>query len=205
MELEELTGVQFSMKALIALSMLTFLSVASAATPARAADSAAPQPAAWLQHNLIVSLHDLPRTYSCDDLWYKFRDVLLEIGARADYKILPYDCDSTSPQLQLNFALPQGLGPSQQQYADLDATSKTVELEPGKPSTLNSSDCQLAKQMNASLFPAIPLKVDGSQFECTANGKSHFELTVAALTPVKEPNSALAAETRAKSPLASHH
>lgn len=190
------------MKALIALAMLAFLPATYAAAPAHAAAGAAPQPAAWLQHNLIVSLHDLPKTYSCNDLWYKFRDVLLEIGARADYKILPYDCDSHSPQVQLNFMLPQALSPSQKQYADLDAAPKTVELQPGKPSTLKASDCDLVSQMYSYLFPAIPLKVTSSQLACTASAKAqpHFELSVAALTPAAEPSPALAAEPTAKSP-----
>ena len=90
---------------------LAFVSAAYAAAPAQPRSDAAAQPAEWLQHDLIVSLHNLPRTYSCNDLWYKFRDVLLAIGARADYKILPYDCGSRSPQVQLNFMLPQALSP----------------------------------------------------------------------------------------------
>lgn len=187
--------------------MLAFVSAAYAAAPAQPSSNAAAQPAAWLQHDLIVSLHDLPKTYACDDLWYKFRDVLLEIGARADYKILPYDCNSRSPQVQLNFMLPQALTPAQRQYADLDATPKTVELEPGKPSTLKASDCDLVSQMNSYLFTAIPLKVVSSQLSCTASAKAqpHFELSVAALTPATAPSPALAAQPSAKSPHPSQH
>src|SRR6476469_6926434 len=100
-ELDGRKRLQSSMRALSAIfATLAFVSAAYCA-PAQPSSNAAAQPAAWLQHDLIVSLHNLPRTYSCDDLWYKFRDVLLEIGARADYKILPYDCNSRSPQVQL--------------------------------------------------------------------------------------------------------
>ena len=195
------------MRALAISAMLAFVSGAFAAAPAQPSSNAAAQPAAWLQHDLIVSLHDLPKTYSCDDLWYKFRDVLLAIGARADYKILPYDCNSRSPQVQLNFMLPQALTPAQRQYADLDATPKTVELEPGKPSTLKASDCDLVSQMNSYLFTAIPLKVVSSQLSCTASAKAqpHFELSVAALTPATAPSPALAAQPSAKSPHPSQH
>lgn len=195
------------MRALAISAMLALVSAAYAAAPAQPSSNAAAQPAAWLQHDLIVSLHDLPKTYACDDLWYKFRDVLLEIGARADYKILPYDCNSRSPQVQLNFMLPQALTPAQRQYADLDATPKTVELEPGKPSTLKASDCDLVSQMNSYLFTAIPLKVVSSQLSCTASAKAqpHFELSVAALTPATAPSPALAAQPSAKSPHPSQH
>jgi len=188
------------MRALIVSAILAFAPAAHAASPAPTSNHTAAQPAAWLQHDLIVSLHNLPRTYSCNDLWYKFRDVLLEIGARADYQILPYDCESRSPQLQLKFALPQALSPSQRQYADLEATPKTVELQPGQPSTLKASDCDLVSQMNTYFFPAIPLKVTGSQLPCAtpAEGRPKFELSVAAFTPAAESNPALASENPAK-------
>jgi hypothetical protein len=192
------------MKALIAPTMLGFLSATYAAVPAH---GAAPEPAAWLRHDIIVSLHDLPRTYACNDLWYKFRDVLLEIGARADYKILPYDCATRSPQVQLNFMLPEALSPAQKQYADLDATPKTVEIQPGTPSTLKASDCDLVSQMDSYLFPAIPLKVVSSQLACAASAKEqpHFELSVAALTPAAKLSPALAAQPTSKSSQPSRH
>lgn len=189
------------MRALIVCSMLAFVPAVYAAAPVQSTSVAAAQPAAWLQHDIVVALHNLPKTYSCNDLWYKFRDVLLEIGARADYKILPYDCGSRSPQVQLNFMLPEALSPSQKQYADLDAAPKTVELHPGNPSTLKTADCDLVSQMNSEFFPAIPLKVVSTRLECTASGKAepHFELSVAALTPAKQPGPALAAQPSAKS------
>lgn len=205
MELDARSGVQFNMKALVVLAMLAFAPALYAA-PAQPNKEAA-QPAAWLQHNLIVALHDLPETYSCNDLWYKFRDVLLEIGARADYQIVPYDCGTRSPQVQLNFMLPEPLSASQAQYADLDAKPQTVELRPGEPATLNTSDCDLVSQMSSSFFPAIPLRVVSSQLECTATGKAkpHFELSVAAVTPAQQPSPALAAQPTAKSPQPDRH
>jgi len=206
MELEPRKGIKFNMKALVVSALLASVAAAHAAVPAHPSSDAAAQPAAWLQHDLIVSLHNLPKTYSCNDLWYKFRDVLLEIGARADYKILPYDCDSRSPQVQLNFMLPQALAPAQKQYADLNATPKTVELQPGKPSTLKASDCDLVSQMNSYLFPAIPLKVVSAQLECKATGKPKpFEMSIAALTPIEQPSPALAAEPPRNSSQPSRH
>jgi len=191
------------MQALIVLSVLAFLPSAYAATPAQTTNGAA-QPATWLEHNLIVNLNNLPKNYSCDDLWYKFRDVLLAIGARADYKITTYQCgkdagvQGRSPRVQLSFWLPKALTPAQQQWSDVSATPRTVKLQPGEPSTLTPVDCDLVSQMNALLFPAIPLKVVSSQLNCSASSKSqpHFELSVAALTPVESPGPAAAAEPR---------
>ncbi len=204
MELEPRKAIKLNMKALVVSALLAFVAAANAGAPVQPSSNAAAQPAAWLQHDLIVSLHNLPKTYSCNDLWYKFRDVLLELGARADYKILPYDCNSRSPQVQLKFMLPQALTPAQKQYADLNATPKTVELQPGKPSTLKTSDCDLVSQMNSYFFPAIPLKVVSAQLECKASGKPKpYEISVAALTP--EPSPALAAEPSAKSSHPARH
>jgi hypothetical protein len=53
----------------------------------------------WLGARL-VDLHDLPQRYSCDDLWYKFRDVLLAMGGRPDIKILVYRCERGLPDGQ---------------------------------------------------------------------------------------------------------
>ena len=54
----------------------------AASVVARARSNDAARPAEWVRHNLIVKLHDLPKRYSCNDLWYRFRDILLDIGAR---------------------------------------------------------------------------------------------------------------------------
>ncbi|HEY4210774.1 MAG TPA: hypothetical protein VGM84_04805 [Steroidobacteraceae bacterium] len=47
------------------------------------------QPATRFGHDLIVRLEHLPKRYSCDDLWYRFRDVLRALGARADFTARP--------------------------------------------------------------------------------------------------------------------
>ena len=54
--------------------------------------AATPQPAVWMLHMVQVQLHDLPKNYSCYDLWYRFREVLQKIGARPDWKITTQGC-----------------------------------------------------------------------------------------------------------------
>jgi hypothetical protein len=170
-------------KAPFVVSMLALVSAAYAVERAHAV-SLPRQSAVWAQQDLIVALHDLPKHYSCDDLWYKFRDVLLAIGARADYKILPYDCNGSAPKVEVKFMLPREVSAAQQKWADLSVTRKTVQLRPGQPATLEASDCVLLKQMKDSLLSALPVKVVSAQVTCE---KPQFEVSIAALAPAPLP------------------
>src|ERR1700719_1536202 len=68
------------------------------------------QAALWTAHDLIVNFRHLPKIYSCDALWYKFRDVLRALGARPDLSIVTFQCGrelgslALSPQVHLYFA-----------------------------------------------------------------------------------------------------
>jgi hypothetical protein len=73
----------------------------------------------------------LPQRYSCDDLWYRFRVILLSIGANPNLKVVPYHCDSHSPKVQLQFSLPEPVNGAQARFADLRAVNDTITLEPG--------------------------------------------------------------------------
>ncbi len=160
----------------------------------------APLPAAWIRHDVIVALNHLPKRYSCDDLWYRFRDVLLAIGARADYQILPYRCEKSlgprgrSPQVQLTFWLPEVLSGAQQKWADLSVVRTTVDLQPGQPSTLDASDCELLRQIKAALLPTLPVKVMSYRLACEKPRARHpsFQLSLSALLPANPPSNTLA-------------
>lgn len=161
-------------------------SAASVAAPAQVG-----QPAVWTPHDLIVSLDHLPKLYSCDDLWYKFRDVLRAIGARADMRILPYQCGrglgslAYSPQVHLHFSIPQTLSRTQARWAEIDVEPRTVRLEPGHPASINSSDCELLRQMKDGLLAALPDRIVSFHLACHAPAtRAPFSVSVEALTPV---------------------
>ena len=161
------------------------------AAVALAAEPAAPGPATaaqWMPHELIVSLNDLPRAYSCDDLWYRFHDVLVAIGAR-DWRILTYDCRDAaahphaSPKVELRFQLPAALSAADARFADFAATPATVRIAPGSPSSLTGDDCELMKQMTAGLLAALDLQAQ-ARFRCAAAAPAaRFAITVRALFP----------------------
>ncbi|MGH8267641.1 MAG: hypothetical protein ACRETS_09995, partial [Steroidobacteraceae bacterium] len=168
---------------------------ASAATPIAAATAAAAPgvagPAEWRAWNLIVNLQDLPQPYSCDDLWYRFHDLLLAIGARPDMQILTYHCGSTrerstrSPSVQLQFQLPSALSGPQARYADMSAVRTTISFGPGQPRSLTGEDCELLKQINSNLLAALPVHIVAARLACRAPAAAGrpFALRVQALIP----------------------
>ena len=145
-------------------------------------------PAEWMPHELIVNLTDLPRAYSCNDLWYRFHDVLSAIGAR-EMRILTYDCTDTaahahgSPNVELKFQLPGALTSAQARFADVSANDSAVRFLPGSPRSLSGDDCELMRQMTAGLFGALGLHTDAT-FRCDAKAPAkRFVVTVRALLP----------------------
>jgi hypothetical protein len=159
------------------------------------AAAAAPQPggpAEWRPHDIIVDLHNLPVRYTCDDLWYKFHDVLLTLGAGPQMEIVTYRCGpqlgelANSPSVQLRFSLPELLDTGQARWADIDATPRTVRLTPGHPASLRDSDCELLRQLKDELLAALPDRVVSFNLACAAPRPARwpFNVTVQALTPV---------------------
>jgi hypothetical protein len=156
----------------------------------RVAAEPSTEPAIWTQYDILVDLHQLPKRYSCDALWYKFHDVLWSIGAREIKEILPYQCGSgagplaLSPRVHVRFALPSVVRADQ---ASLSVASRTIRLRPGEPRSLDASDCALLSQMKDTLFAALPIRVVSSSLECGAPGHSEFSVLIQALTPQREP------------------
>ena len=154
------------------------------ATPALAL-SPPTTPAVWTPHAILVDLENLPKSYTCDELWYKFRAVLLSIGARPSVTITPFYCDGRSPSVELQFSIPQALQDKQTQFADLEASDNIITLEPGHPKPLDSGDCELLRQITEGLFPDLPLHLMSFRLACYVPQKkhTHFQVTVKALTP----------------------
>jgi hypothetical protein len=167
---------------------------AATALPAAAASAAAgaAAPAEWRSWDLIVDLQDLPQAYTCDELWYRFHDLLQVLGARPDMQILTYHCGSShaqatrSPRVQLQFELPNPLSESQARYADMSAVRTTVRIGPGQPHSFTAGDCELLKQINSQLLAALPVRVVGARLSCPAAGgaaRQPFALRVQTLVP----------------------
>jgi hypothetical protein len=181
------------MKSLRLLTVACGLSVmsaaASAAMPAQAA-----QGAVWAVHDLTVHLNHLPRVYSCDDLWYKFRDVLLAIGARPDPNIATFRCGpglgqlAYSPEVRVQFAMPEPVNVAPDRSADVNVHPQTVRLEPGHPASLNAGDCELLRQMKNGLLAVLPHRIVSFRLACDAPPtRWPFSVSLETVTPVGVP------------------
>jgi len=174
------------------------LTVAVNCAAARAADPAAPaatpssaRPALWRTYDMIVSLQNLPRTYTCDQLWYEFHGILLRLGAWPySINILPYHCspspggDMRSPDVQVHFQLPIFLHGAAVKAAPAQAVERTIRLAPGEPKTLHASDCQLMQQVSASLLRSISGRVDHERFDCSAPPRRSGNFSVSLTLPM---------------------
>lgn len=160
--------------------------------PARAApaDPGTGRPALWRTYDMIVNFQSLPRTYTCDQLWYEFHGILLRLGAPlVGINILPYHCspspggDMKSPSVQVRFQLPFLLQPGLK-GAPFTAVERPIRLSPGEPKTLHASDCQLFRQIDQTLLASLPVKAHDAHFDCSAPPPRSGEFAVTLTVPV---------------------
>lgn len=157
---------------------------------------AAPRPALWRTFNMIVNLQNLPRTYTCNELWYEVHGILQRLGAWPySINILPYNCSPTpsgymkSPDVQVGFQLPFFLEGAAAKGAPAQAVERTIRLSPGEPQTLHSADCQLMQQLSQTLLASLPVRVDEQHFDCSAPPPrgTRFNVTLTLPMAVKMP------------------
>jgi len=176
-----------------ALTLTAALAVSAslpAAGPKATAAPAGTTPAEWMTHRILVSLSDLPRGYTCNDLWYRFKDVMFAIGAQ-QLQILTYNCADKNPQshgspkVELKFQFPTALTGDNVRYADFQGTTTSVRLAAGHPASLTADDCALVQQMAAGIFAPLGVKTTESKFPCAAPAgeAGDYAITVLALLP----------------------
>lgn len=132
----------------------------------------------WAQHDEIQDLRKLDKHYTCSDMFYKYRDVLELLGARAGATIYAYGCSGTkgtsprdAPRVELRYEVPSPYPASATLPPKLiKATLTTIELAPGHPSSLQPGDCSLVENMRAMLLPAIGAQLESSHLDCEAKG-----------------------------------
>jgi hypothetical protein len=169
----------------IAASMLLQVSSASA--------SAATQLAFWAQHDEIDYLDNLPRPYSCDELYYKYRDVLLRLGARPGMKIYAYGCvhgdrvaSKVRPHVDLTYEIPKALPPSAVTPSSLQAKLQTLHLGPGHPKALDTGDCILVEDMRQTVLASFASHFDTGDPHCSSTHSlsRKFDVEVQTLLPL---------------------
>lgn len=171
--------------------------VSATGSTAAQGSAAAGRPALWRTYDMIINLQNLPRTYTCDQLWYEFRGILVRLGAWPySISILPYHCSPTptadmkSPDVQVHFQLPFFLQGVAAKSAPVRAIERTIRLAPGEPKTLQTSDCQLLQQIDGTLFANILAHVDAASFHCSADPRraADFDVTLSLPVAVRMPS-----------------
>ncbi len=155
---------------------------------AQTASPDAPVTAYWAEHAEVDELGKLSKPYSCDDLFYKYRDILLKLGVRPGIKIYTYGCNrpgqpaSGTTKVDLTYALPHPAP------AGFKAYQRSIKLAPGEPKSLTADDCALLDDMRQTVIAAISSQVDARGLDC-GNGHHHkkFELTVQVLVAADDP------------------
>lgn len=168
------------------------IGLAVAAPPTALAGGTAQPPtnpsAAWVAHDINVRLYNLPRSYSCDDLRQKFRDVLLVLGARPDLDVLTSRCElgSRSPSVRVRFSMPETIESTANHATVVEVSTAVVRLEPGRPVSLDATDCELMRQIKDGLLAPISQHVTTFNLACSAPSSkgARFNLSVRTLQPV---------------------
>ena len=170
----------------IALGFLLAVSLAAAATTAATAAHVSPptdRPAIWRSYDLDVDLQNLPRTYTCDQLWYVFHGILLRLGVPiASLNVLPYRCstsptgDLRSPHVQVSFRMPAVVKGAAVKWSQLSAGRRVVLIRPGEPKHLEAGDCRLLRQIRETLLASLPVQVVHGSLHCGA--AAPFSVTV---------------------------
>lgn len=142
--------------------------------PALADQTARPVAGYWARHDEIERLEDLPKRYSCNDLYYKYRDVLALLGAPAGASILSFGCSGTSgtslkdpTRVELRYQIATPFPASAQPQASLKIAQRTITLQPGSPRSLQADDCALVQKMAGLLIPASGAHVESSVTHCS--------------------------------------
>ena len=180
--------------AIVTLAAALALARVEAAAPAASAVPQYPAWATWAQKDLIIKLDPLPRRYACNALWYKFRDVLLAIGAKPGISILVYPCDGKAdlavidPNVHLQFFMPEVLPKATAGWAQFKAVPRKVELGPGHPPSLDASDCDLLRQMKGALLDSLAQHVDHADLTCQPSKASTKSFSVELDTLVSTDN-----------------
>ena len=144
------------------------IGLALAAAPT--AQSPTSQSATWVAHDINLNLYNLPRSYFCDELREKFRDVLLALGARPDLSVLTSRCEpgSRSPSVRVRFSMPEIIESAAKGGTVVEASAALVRLEPGHPVSLEATDCELLRQIKDGLLAPTSQHVTTFNLACSA-------------------------------------
>jgi hypothetical protein len=168
------------MRSVTAIAGAGMMLVGSLAVPAAPA-TGNPIAAVWREQQVMFIYGARTSRYSCEGLEEKLRVLLLELGARADVKVLADGCEVKMPSLKLVFsspALPRA--PARPAHpgdlAAVDARFEQFTLTSDAFRNFTAADCELVEDFVRQVLPRLAARAVRQDIACVRypEGGSHY-------------------------------
>lgn len=158
---------------------------------APAASGAEPTAAAWTAKELIFVYQGHTTNYSCDALQARMKEILLQLGARADLQVWPYGCTRTTApdpfagvRVKMHVLQPVAADAS----APVAAHWKEVDLVANRHDPQEADfECELFDQIGRKVLPVFATRnlrqVNTCQYQKVVIGSTLLKVEVLAPEP----------------------
>lgn len=146
--------------------------------------------AQWQSYDLRFHYFGFTTYYSCSGLEDRLEQLLMEMGADRDVRVIASGCfgfhdvsKTLSARIQVRMPALQGTS----QDASFPAVSKSVLLRSSRYGDMGAGDCELLEQVRDQLLPALKLQLVKDDLSCMPGQASlrGYTLQVMALIPEK--------------------
>jgi len=134
-----------------------------------AASGAAPEAGVWTPKEVDFAYRAFTSRYTCDGLRDKMRGIVLELGARADAKVLTYGClrgprPEQLPNVRIRMHVLQPA--PHDSTATVPAHWQTVDFVAGRDPTEVAGECELIQQVREHVLPLFTARNVTSSTTC---------------------------------------
>ena len=153
-------------------AMLFLASLCLGASAPLAAAGAGDVAAVWVQKEVNFRYVGFTTKYSCDGLQSRVREILLQLGARADLQVTGFGCvrsdaPETTPGVRI---LMHVLQPAPATDGQTVASHwKTVDVFAGRTPVDAALDCELIAQLHRVVLPLFATRQVDYSATCSAN------------------------------------
>ena len=185
-------GLPQSLKVIRRIAGAVFVGLLGASAVAAAADDSAAQSARWQQKELRFTYMGFTTHYSCDGLRDEVKEILRQLGARADMQVYEYGCTANFgrpdpfPSVRAKFSVLVPADAKVRSDQVVPARWRTVSLKLGSGALDASGQCELIEQAKQHILPLFATRNLNFSSDCfphqiTIRGAA---LTVDVMEPV---------------------
>jgi hypothetical protein len=169
-----------------AVMLLSFVTLH--AQPSSASGVSQAIPAIWQPYELTFHYFGFTTYYSCSALEDRLEQMLQEMGADKDVRVIATGCFGSADlgkNLTAHIRVRMPMAPSEPQEQSFLATSRPVTLKSGGFGAVGSGDCELLEQVRDQILPALKLQLIKDSLGCIPGHASYsgHSLQVMALVP----------------------